>query len=150
MLVKASFQSFLIGDRRAHHVPMARYSPYYRRPPGKEPLYALAEARMLVAERDYQFSLYAVDVVVSNGTTGRHVFAVPVAISAVSIMVGVLLTEEESLIIDAGDIGVIASLANAVQGSYQRFRTFPANDLSRFVLSKLHPVLAVLIWALSG
>jgi hypothetical protein len=113
---------------------MARYSSYYRCPPGKEPLYALAEARTLVTERDYQLSLYAVDVVVSNGTTGRHVLAVPVAISAVSITVGVLLTEEDSLKVDASDIEGIASLANAVQGSYRRFRTFPANELGRFVL----------------
>lgn len=87
-----------------------------------------------MAERDYQFSLYAVDVVVSNALTGRHVLAVSVAISAVSITVGVLLTEEESLNVDAGDIEVIASLANAVQGSYQRFRTFPSNELGRFIL----------------
>jgi hypothetical protein len=113
---------------------MTRYSPHYHRPPGKEPQYALAAARILVAERDYQFSLYAVDVVVSNGMTGRHVLAVPVAISAVSITVGVLLTEEDSLKVDAGDIEGIASLANAVQGGYQRFRTFPANELGRFVL----------------
>ena len=97
-------------------------------------MYALAEARTLVAERDYQFSLYAVDVVVSNGRAGRHVLAVPVAISAVSITVGILLTEEDSLKVDAGEIEVVASLANAVQGGYQRFRTFPANELGRFVL----------------
>jgi hypothetical protein len=113
---------------------MARYSPYYRRPPGKEPRYTLADTRTLVTERDYQFSLYAVDVMVSNGLTGRHVLAIPVAISAVSITVGVLLTEEDSLKVDAGEIEAIASLANAVQGSYRRFRTFPANELGRFVL----------------
>jgi hypothetical protein len=94
----------------------------------------LAEQRELVAERDYQFSLYAVQVVASNGLTGRHVLAVPIAISAVSITVGVLLTEEDSLKVDAGCIDDIASLANAVQGGYQRFRTFPANELGRFVL----------------
>jgi hypothetical protein len=87
-----------------------------------------------VAERAYQFSLYAVDVVVSNGLTGRHVLAVPVAISAVSITVGVLLTEEDSRKADAGDIEGIASLANAVQGNYRHFRTFPANELGRFVV----------------
>lgn len=113
---------------------MARYSSHYRRPPGEEPRYTLAQARTLIAERDYRFSLFAVDVVASNGMTGRHVLAVPVAISAVSITVGVLLTEEDSRKVDAGDIDGIASLANAVQGSYQRFRTFPANELGRFVL----------------
>ncbi len=113
---------------------MARYSAHYRRPPGEEPRYSLAEQRELVAERDYQFSLYAVQVVASNGLTGRHVLAVPIAISAVSITVGVLLTEEDSLKVDAGRIEDIASLANAVQGGYQRFRTFPANELGRFVL----------------
>jgi len=87
-----------------------------------------------VAERDYQFSLYAVDVVASNGLTGRHVLAVPVAISAVSVTVGVLLTEEDSQKVDADDIEDIASLANAVQGGFKRFRTFPANELGRFVL----------------
>ena len=87
-----------------------------------------------MAERDYQFSLYAVDVVASNGMRGRHVLAVPVAISAVSITVGVLLTEEDSRKADAGEMEAIASLANAVQGGYQRFRTFPANELGRFLL----------------
>ncbi len=87
-----------------------------------------------MAERDYQFSLYAVDVVASNGLTGRHVLAVPVAISAVSVTVGVLLTEEDSQKVDADDIEDIASLANAVQGGFKRFRTFPANELGRFVL----------------
>ena len=113
---------------------MAGYSPHYRRPPGDRPSYTLAEARTLVAEREYQFSLYAVDVVASNGMTGRHVLAVPVAISAVSITVGVLLTEADSLKVDAGAIEGIAALANAVQGGYQRFRTFPANELGRFIL----------------
>jgi len=113
---------------------MARYSAHYRRPSGEEPRYSLAEQRELVAERDYQFSLYAVQVVASNGLTGRHVLAVPVAMSAVSFTVGVLLTEEDSLKVDAGRIEDIASLANAVQGGYQRFRTFPANELGRFVL----------------
>lgn len=89
---------------------------------------------MLVAERDYQFSLYEVDVIVSNGQTGRHVIAVPVAISAVSVTVGVLLLEEDSLKVDAGNLEDVASLANAVQGGFQRFRTFPANALGRFVL----------------
>ena len=89
---------------------------------------------MLVSERDYQFSIYEVDVVVSNGKTGRHVLAVPVAISAVSITVGVLLIEEDSRKGDAGNIEDIASLANAVQGGFQSFRTFPANELGRFVL----------------
>lgn len=70
---------------------MARYSSYYRWPPGKEPRYSLGESRVLVSERDYQFSIYEVDVVVSNGQTARHVIAVPVAISVVSITVGVLL-----------------------------------------------------------
>ena len=113
---------------------MARYNSYYRRPPGEEPRYRLGERRVLVSERDYQFSIYEVDVVVSNGTTGRHVLAVPVAISAVSITVGVLLIEEDSCKVDAGKIEDIASLANAVQGGFQRFRTFPSNDLGRFVL----------------
>lgn len=113
---------------------MARYSSYYRRPPGKEPVYTLGETRTLVAERDYLFSLYAVDVVVSNGNTGRHVLADPVAMSAVSFTVGVLLTEEDSLKVDAGDIDTVVTLANAVQGGYRRFRTFPANELGRFVL----------------
>ncbi|MCM2506099.1 hypothetical protein NDN16_20845 [Aureimonas altamirensis] len=94
----------------------------------------MGEHRRLVAERDYQFSLYAVDVVASNGLTGRHVLAVPVAISAVSVTVGVLLTEEDSQKVDADDIEDIASLANAVQGGFKRFRTFPANELGRFVL----------------
>lgn len=89
---------------------------------------------MLVAERDYQFSLYEVDVIASNGQTGRHVLAVPVAISAVSVTVGVLLLEEDSLKVDAGNLEDVASLANAVQGGFQRFRTFPANELGRFVL----------------
>jgi hypothetical protein len=113
---------------------MARYSSHYRRPPGKEPRYTLAEARTLVAEREYRFSLFAVDVVASDGMVGRHVLAVPIAISAVSITVGVLLTEEDSRKVDEGDIEGVVSLANAVQGSYQSFRTFPANELGRFVL----------------
>lgn len=87
-----------------------------------------------MAERDYQFSLYAVNVVASNGLTGRHVLAVPVAISAVSVTVGVLLTEEDSRKADVGDLEDIASLANAVQGGFKRFRTFPANELGRFAL----------------
>jgi hypothetical protein len=113
---------------------MPRYSSHYRRPPGEEPRYCLAGQRELVAEREYRFSLYAVQVVVSDGLTGRHVLAVPIAISAVSLTVGVLLTEEDSLRVDAGYIEDIASLANAVQGGYRRFRTFPANELGRFVL----------------
>jgi hypothetical protein len=113
---------------------MARYSAHYRRPPGKEPRYSLGERRVLVSERDYKFSLYEVDVVVSNGQAGRHVLAVPVAISAVSLTVGVLLIEEDSRKVDAGNIEDIASLANAVQGGFQRFRTFPATELGRFVL----------------
>lgn len=113
---------------------MARYSSHYRRPPGKEPRYSLGDDRRLVAERDYQFSLYAVNVVASNGLTGRHVLAVPVAISAVSVTVGVLLTEEDSRKADVGDLEDIASLANAVQGGFKRFRTFPANELGRFAL----------------
>ncbi|WEK03249.1 MAG: hypothetical protein P0Y65_13710 [Candidatus Devosia phytovorans] len=99
-----------------------------------EPSYTMAASRLLVAERDYQFSIYAVDVIVSTGQTGRHVLAVPVAISAVSFTVGVLLTEEDSCKVDAGDIEDLASLANAVQGGFRRFRTFPANELGRFVL----------------
>ena len=113
---------------------MVRYSSHYLRTSDPEPHYRLAERRLLVAERDYQFSLYAVDVVASDGVTGRHVLAVPVAISAVSLTVGVLLTEEDSLKVDAGDIEHIVSLANAVQGGFKRFRTFPANELGRFVL----------------
>lgn len=89
---------------------------------------------MLVAERDYQFSLFAVDVVASTGLTERHVLAVPGAISAVSITVGVLLTQEDSRKAGVGDIEDIASLANAVQGGFKRFRTFPANEFGRFVL----------------
>lgn len=113
---------------------MARYSPHYLRPPGREPAYHLGETRTLIAERDYFYSLYAVDVAVSNGMKGRHVLAVPVAISAVSVTVGVLLTEEDSHKADAGDLADIESLANAVQGDFRRFRTFPANELGRFVL----------------
>jgi len=113
---------------------MARYSSYYRRPPGKEPRYSLGKRRVLVSERDYQFSIYEIDVVVSNGQIGRHVLAVPVAISAVSVTVGVLLIEEDSRKVDAGNIEDIAALANAVQGGFGRFRTFPANELGRFVL----------------
>ena len=113
---------------------MARYSSHYRRPSGREPFYSLGKRRVLVAEQDYRFSLYEVDVVVSNGQTGRHVLAVPVAISAVSITVGILLSEEDSRNVDAGNIEDIASLANAVQGGFQGFRTFPANELGRFVL----------------
>lgn len=70
----------------------------------------------------------------SNGLTGRHVLAVPVAISAVSLTVGVLLTEDDSEKVEAGDIEDIASLASAVQSGFKRFRTFPANELGRFVL----------------
>ena len=99
-----------------------------------EPRYSLGDSRVLVSERDYQFSIYEVDVVVSNGQIGRHVLAVPVAISAVSVTVGVLLMEEDSRKVDAGHIEDIASLANAVQGGFRRFRTFPANELGRFVL----------------
>lgn len=113
---------------------MARYRSHYRRPPGMEPRYKMAASRVLVAERDYQFSIYAVDVIVSNGQTGRHVLAVPVAISAISLTVGVLLTEEDSRKVDTGDIEDIASLANAVQSGFRRFRTFPANEPDRFVL----------------
>ena len=97
---------------------MGRYSSSYRRALGKEPRCSLGERRALVSERDYQFSIYEVDVVVSNGQTGRHVLAVPVAISAVSITVGVLLIEEDSCKVDAGKIEDIASLANAVQGGF--------------------------------
>lgn len=114
---------------------MAQYSSDYRRPPGREPTYTLGASKRLVTERDYQFSLYAVDVVVSNGRTGRHVLAIPFAISAVSITVGIVLTEEDSLKADVGNIDAVAALANAVQQSgYRRFRTFPANELGRFVL----------------
>ena len=113
---------------------MARHHAPYRRLPGEEPSYVLAEPRTLVCERDYQFGLYAVEAVASNGLVGRHVLAVPVAISAVSFTVGVLLTEEDSRKADAGEIEGIAALANAVQGGYRRFRTFPANELGRFVL----------------
>ena len=113
---------------------MARSGSDYHRLEGDEPRYCLAGPRVLIAERDYQFSLYAVDVTVSNGMRGRHVLAVPVAISAVSFTVGVMLTEEDSRKADAGDIKAIASLANAVQGGFRRFRTFPANELGRFVL----------------
>jgi len=113
---------------------MARYSSYYRRPPGKEPAYHLSATRTLVSEQDYLFSLYAVDVTVSNGATGRHVLVVPVAVSAVSFSAAVLLTEEDSTKVDAGDMAVVASLANAVQGNYRKFRTFPANELGRFIL----------------
>lgn len=113
---------------------MAKFSSSYDRLKGDEPQYLLKGSRTLIAERDYAFSLYAVDVVVSNGMSGRHVLAVPVAISAVSITVGVMLTEEDSRKADAGDIDAIASLANAVQGGFRRFRTFPANELGRFVL----------------
>ncbi|MGZ7864305.1 hypothetical protein ACXR8U_01365 [Methylobacterium radiotolerans] len=55
----------------------------YRRLPGAEPRYVLAAARTLIAERAYRLSLYAVDVAASDGQTGRHVLAVPVAIGAV-------------------------------------------------------------------
>lgn len=113
---------------------MANSISNYDRLKGDEPRYCLAEPRTLIAERDYQFSLYAVDVTVSNGMSGRHVLAVPVAISAVSITVGIMLTEEDSRKADAGDIDTSASLANAVQGGFQRFRTFPANELGRFVI----------------
>ena len=50
------------------------------------------------------------------------------------VTVGVLLMEEDSRKVDAGNPEDIASLANAVQGGFQRFRTFTANDLGRFVL----------------
>ncbi|WCS25517.1 hypothetical protein LOK46_01360 [Methylobacterium sp. NMS14P] len=106
----------------------------YSRPPGEEPRYVLGATRTLIAERAYQFSLYAVDVVASDGSSGRHVLAVPVAIGAVSITVGLVLTDEDSRSAEAGDLAGIASLARAVQGGYRHFRTFPANDLGRFVL----------------
>ena len=115
---------------------MANFSSNYGRLEGDEPRYLLKGPRTLIVERDYAFSLYAVDVVVSNGMSGRHVLAVPGAISAVSVTVGVMLTEEDSRKADAGDIDAIASLANAVQGRFRPFRTFPANELCRFVLTK--------------
>lgn len=113
---------------------MASFSDAYHRLPGDEPRYCLTGPKTLIAERDYQFSLYAVAVTVSNGTSGRHVLAVPVAISAVSITVGLMLTEADSRKADAGELEAIASLANAVQYGFRRFRTFPANELGRFVL----------------
>ncbi|MGT2479719.1 hypothetical protein ACU4GR_14370 [Methylobacterium oryzae CBMB20] len=113
---------------------MASDKSRYRRLPGEEPHYVMAAERTLIAECAYRFSLYAVDVVASDGLTGRHVLAVPVAISAVSITVGLVLTEEDLRRADAGDLDGIASLAQAVQSGYRRFRTFPANELGRFVL----------------
>lgn len=74
------------------------------------------------------------DVTASDGTTGRHVLVVPVAVGAVSISVGISLLEDDSRKVDAGDIEGIAALANAVQGGFRGFRTFPANELGRFVL----------------
>ncbi|RUP22233.1 hypothetical protein [Methylobacterium sp.] len=106
----------------------------YRRLPGAEPRYVLAAARTLIAERAYRLSLYAVDVAASDGQTGRHVLALPVAIGAVSITVGLVLTEEDSRRADRGDLEGIAAVAQAVQSGYRRFRTFPANELGRFVL----------------
>lgn len=108
---------------------MARYSSFYRRPPGREPRYRLGEERILVAERDYLLSLYAVDVKASNGLTARHVLAVPVAIK-----VGLVLTEDDSQRCEAGDMAVVETLANAVQFNFNKFRTFPANELGRFVI----------------
>ena len=52
------------------------------------------------------------------------------------VTVGVLLMEEDSRKVDAENLEDIASLANAVQGGFQRFRTFTANDLGRFVLQR--------------
>lgn len=113
---------------------MPRYNPQYRRRPGEEPRFALGQRKALVAERDYLFSLYQIDVVVSNGQTGRHVLAVPVAIGAVCFTVGLLLLEEDSCKVEAGEIEDIASLASAVQSGFRQFQTFPANELGRFVL----------------
>ena len=111
----------------------ARRDPRYLKR-GAEPDHRLGERRTVVAERDYLFTLYAVDVAASDGTRGRHVLAVPVAVGAVSFTVGMILSEEDSLKADVGDFEAVASLANAVQGDHRRFRTFPANELGRFVL----------------
>lgn len=59
---------------------------------------------MLGSERDFKFSLYEVDVVVSTGPSGCDARAVPVAISAASVTVGMLLIKEDTRKIDAGTL----------------------------------------------
>lgn len=114
---------------------MERYDTHYLRPPGPEPRYEMAVERQLVAEEEWLYSLYAVDVRVSDGRTGRHVVALPCAVGAASFTAGILLTETDSMRVDAGDTAHVSRLASAVRSmGYRRFRTFPANDLPTYTL----------------
>lgn len=114
---------------------MRSYDPHYLRPAGPEPKYAMTDRRDLIAEEDMLYSLYAVDVTASNGDSGRHVVALPCSVGAASFTAGIMLTEADSLRVDAGDVACVSKLASAVRSmGYRRFRTFPANELPTYTL----------------
>ena len=88
-----------------------------------------------MAECDFRYTLYRVEVVASDESRYRHLLIVPTNVSAVSFDVGLALVEADSVEADAGRFAEIERLAAAVQWNYRQVRTFPPpGELNRFCM----------------
>ena len=112
---------------------MTRFKRYLK-DDGADLTYRLLSEPKIVSEVDYRYTLYEVDVSACDGSRYRHVLVVPLSRGAVSYSAGVALIEEDSARTDAGDFAEVERLANAVSWDFNRYRTFPAAELGRFVL----------------
>lgn len=107
----------------------------YKRRSGASLAYDVEAGAVIVAEKDFFYTLYKVGVVASDGMRYRHLLIIPTNISAVSFEVGLALLEKESIEADAGNFDQIERLASAVQTNYRDYRTFPPpTELNRFCM----------------
>ncbi len=109
-----------------------RFVRYLQRD-GERVSYLIGADPRIVHEVAYRLTLFATQVSASDGARYRHLLVVPLSHGAASFSTALALLEEDSARVDAGDIGVIDRLADAVAWDFRRYRTFPS-PLGRFTL----------------
>ena len=104
-------------------------------PSGSDVGFRVGSDAKLVSEYDYLYSLYAVDVIATDGSAYRHMLVVPYPNGIASHDVGLALFEADSALADAGDFARIERLAAALARNFRRYRAFPPpTELHRFDL----------------
>lgn len=97
--------------------------------------YEVGSGGIIVAERDFFYTLYAVAVTASDGNRYRHLLIVPSNVSAASFDIGLALLEADSVEADAGRFGRVEQLASALKWDHRRYRAFPPPaELNRFCM----------------